>query len=63
MTFKSFTTLDELFNLLVDRFWIQQPPNLNSQELDDWKQNKQNIIRIRLVCAVFHCGGFRLSFL
>ncbi|KAG8214799.1 ras GEF [Butyriboletus roseoflavus] len=49
MTFKSFMTLDELFNLLVERFWIQPPPNLNSQELEDWRRNKQNIIRIRVI--------------
>ena len=47
MTFKSFMTLDELFTLLVERFWIQPPPDLNSQELEDWRHNKQNIIRIR----------------
>ncbi|KAG9315529.1 ras guanine nucleotide exchange factor domain-containing protein [Chiua virens] len=49
MTFKSFMTLDELFNLLVDRFWIQPPPNLNSKELEEWRYNKQNIIRIRVI--------------
>lgn len=40
-------TLDELLNLLVERFWIQPPPNLSSHELADWRRHKQNIIRIR----------------
>lgn len=47
MTFKSFMTLDELFNLLVERFWIQPPPDLDSHELEDWRRHKQNIIRMR----------------
>ncbi|KAG6372794.1 ras GEF [Boletus reticuloceps] len=49
MTFKSFMALDELFNLLVERFWIQPPPNLNSHELEDWRHHKQNIVRIRVI--------------
>ncbi|KAF8552770.1 ras GEF [Imleria badia] len=49
MTFKSFMTLDELFNLLVERFWIQPPPDLNSKELEDWRRHKQNIIRMRVI--------------
>ena len=48
-------TLDELFNLLVQRFWVQPPPGLNSQELEDWRKHKQNIIRIRFVCTIFYC--------
>lgn len=47
MTFKSFMTFDQLFNLLVERFWIQPPPNLNPPELEDWRYHKQSIIRIR----------------
>jgi son of sevenless-like protein len=47
MTFKSFMTLGDLFDHLVNRFWIQPPPNLDSQELGEWKHYKQNIIRIR----------------
>ncbi|KAF8119389.1 hypothetical protein EV363DRAFT_1510732 [Boletus edulis] len=39
MAFKLFMTLDELFNLLVERCWIQQPPNLNSHVLEDWRRH------------------------
>ncbi|KIJ14919.1 hypothetical protein PAXINDRAFT_115260 [Paxillus involutus ATCC 200175] len=49
MTFKSFMTLGDLFDHLVNRFWIQPPPNLDSQELGEWKHYKQNIIRIRVI--------------
>jgi son of sevenless len=49
MTYKSFTTLDELFDLLVQRFWIQPPPNLTPPELAEWKKLKQHIIQMRLV--------------
>ncbi|KAH9933132.1 ras GEF [Epithele typhae] len=33
MTFKSFMTVDELFELLTKRFWITSPPNLKPTEL------------------------------
>ncbi|KIJ60282.1 hypothetical protein HYDPIDRAFT_99030, partial [Hydnomerulius pinastri MD-312] len=49
MTYKSFMTLDDLFNLLVDRFWIQPPPNMSTQELGDWRHFKQTIIRMRVI--------------
>jgi son of sevenless-like protein len=49
MTYKSFTTLDELFDLLVQRFWIQPPPNLTPSELAEWKKLKQHIIQMRFV--------------
>lgn len=49
MTFKSFMTLDELFDLLVQRFWIQPPDTLTPDELEDWKKKKQVMIRLRQV--------------
>lgn len=49
MTFKSFTTLDELFDLLVQRFWIQPPPKLTPQEREQWGKLKQHVIRTRCV--------------
>ncbi|KAL1736865.1 hypothetical protein EV714DRAFT_242305 [Schizophyllum commune] len=49
MTFKSFTTLDELFDLLVQRFWIQPPPKLTPEEREDWGKNKQHIIQMRVL--------------
>ena len=49
MTYKSFTTVDELFDLLVKRFSIQPPPNLTPQELSEWEQLKKRLIQIR--CA------------
>ena len=47
MTFKSFMTLDELFELLVQRFWIQAPESLSPQELEEWTKQKQVMIRLR----------------
>ncbi|KAH8104489.1 ras GEF [Cristinia sonorae] len=49
MTFKSFMTLDELFDLLARRFWIQPPPNLNPTELEEWTKLKQHVIRMRVL--------------
>ncbi|KAF9013345.1 ras guanine nucleotide exchange factor domain-containing protein [Cyathus striatus] len=49
MTYKSFTTLNELFDLLVERFKIQPPANLSNQELEEWKKLKQHVIRMRVI--------------
>ncbi len=47
ITFKSFMTLDELFELLVQRFWVERPENLTLEELDTWTKQKQVMIRLR----------------
>jgi son of sevenless len=49
MTYKSFATLNELFDLLVKRFRIQPPDNLNPRELEEWRKLKQHVIQMRLV--------------
>lgn len=49
MTYKSFATLNDLFDLLVKRFNIQPPDNLASKELEDWKKLKQYVIQMRWV--------------
>ena len=49
LTFKSFMTVDELFHLLVKRFYIQAPPNLSPAEFEEWTKLKQSIIRLRCV--------------
>jgi len=47
MTYKSFTTLDELFDLLVARFGIQPPENLTQMEREEWGKLKQHVIQMR----------------
>jgi son of sevenless-like protein len=49
MSFKSFMTMDELFEMLVQRFQIQ-PPKLSEAELEDWTKHKQHLIQVRYVC-------------
>ncbi|KAG7443000.1 ras GEF [Guyanagaster necrorhizus] len=49
MTFKSFTTVDTLFDLLVRRFRIQPPPDLNPKELENWATLKQRVIQMRVL--------------
>ncbi|KAK0464469.1 ras guanine nucleotide exchange factor domain-containing protein [Desarmillaria tabescens] len=49
MTFKSFTTVDELFDLLVQRFRIQPPPDLSPKELENWTTHKQRVIQMRVL--------------
>ncbi|KAK7048205.1 hypothetical protein R3P38DRAFT_3307112 [Favolaschia claudopus] len=49
MTFKSFTTMDDLLDLLVQRFWIQPPPKLTPTEREEWGKLKQHVIQIRVL--------------
>ncbi|KAF7346094.1 hypothetical protein MSAN_01835800 [Mycena sanguinolenta] len=49
MTFKSFTTADELFDLLVQRFWIQPPLRMNVVEREEWIRLKQRVIQARVL--------------
>ncbi|KAF8208737.1 ras guanine nucleotide exchange factor domain-containing protein [Mycena galopus ATCC 62051] len=49
MTFKSFTTVDDLFDLLVQRFWIQPPPKLTQAERENWGKLKQHVIQARVL--------------
>ncbi|KAJ6585715.1 ras guanine nucleotide exchange factor domain-containing protein [Mycena capillaripes] len=49
ITFKSFTTVDDLFDFLVRRFWIQPPPGLTQAEREEWGKLKQHVIQIRVL--------------
>ncbi|KAG6910697.1 hypothetical protein DXG01_008741 [Tephrocybe rancida] len=49
MTFKSFTTVNELFDLLVERFRIDPPPELKATELEEWDKQKKHLIQIRVI--------------
>ncbi|KAF8895269.1 ras guanine nucleotide exchange factor domain-containing protein [Infundibulicybe gibba] len=49
MTFKSFTTVDELFQLLVERFRIQPPPQLTPSEHEQWGKLKRHVIQTRVI--------------
>ncbi|KAJ3994354.1 ras guanine nucleotide exchange factor domain-containing protein [Lentinula boryana] len=49
MTFKSFTTLDDLFDLLVERFRIEPPLGLTPLQLRSWTSRKKNIVQFRVL--------------
>ncbi|GJJ15620.1 hypothetical protein Clacol_009898 [Clathrus columnatus] len=49
ITFKSFTTVEELFQRLVTRFYIQAPLDLTPKEFKTWTEKKQQIIRLRVM--------------
>lgn len=49
LTYRSFTTAEELFELLVRRFSIQPPPGINQQGLAEWEDKKQKLVRFRVV--------------
>ncbi|KAI2087486.1 cell division cycle- protein [Ophidiomyces ophidiicola] len=49
LTYRSFSSAPELFEMLVHRFTLQPPAGLNASELQLWTEQKQNPIRIRVV--------------
>ncbi|EUC63459.1 cell division control protein, partial [Rhizoctonia solani AG-3 Rhs1AP] len=49
MTYKSFTTTKELFQLLVERFRIEPPEELEGSDLQEWIEKKQKPARVRVV--------------
>ncbi|KAI0024883.1 ras guanine nucleotide exchange factor domain-containing protein [Xylariomycetidae sp. FL0641] len=49
LTYRSFTTARELFELLVKRFNIQPPEGLNQSDFEMWRDRKQKPIRFRVV--------------
>lgn len=49
LTYKSFTSARELFELLVKRFGIQPPEGLSQPDYEMWRDRKQKLIRFRVV--------------
>ncbi|KAJ5672129.1 hypothetical protein N7507_001256 [Penicillium longicatenatum] len=49
LTYRSFTTACELFELIVQRFNIQPPFGLNADDMQMWVDRKQKPIRFRVV--------------
>ncbi|KAK5629752.1 hypothetical protein RRF57_005467 [Xylaria bambusicola] len=49
LTYRSFTTSRELFELLVKRFNIQPPEGLSSSDYEAWRDRKLKFIRFRIV--------------
>lgn len=52
LTFRSFTTGDELLDLLMERYNIAPPRDLTEAQLADWKKQKQIPIRLRCVHSI-----------
>ncbi|KAG6917091.1 hypothetical protein DXG01_003980 [Tephrocybe rancida] len=48
-TFKSFMKVEKLVDLLVTRFAIEPPPSLKPDELDLWKEQKKQVVQIRVI--------------
>ncbi|QSL64821.1 hypothetical protein MERGE_002124 [Pneumocystis wakefieldiae] len=48
LTYRTFTSAENFFNLLVERFMIAPPENLKPYELKIWIEKKQKPIRLRV---------------
>ncbi|KAG2009778.1 TKL/TKL-ccin protein kinase [Coprinopsis cinerea AmutBmut pab1-1] len=49
LTFKTFTTLNELVDHLIARFLIQPPKGLTSEEHEHWVHQKQRVVQTRVL--------------
>ena len=49
LTYRSFTTGTELFEMLVKRFSVQPPRGINQDDYNTWVEKKQKPIRFRIV--------------
>lgn len=49
LTYRSFTTASELFEMLVKRFSIQPPRGIGQDDYNNWVDKKQKPIRFRIV--------------
>ena len=49
LTYRSFTTAQELFEHLVRRFSVQPPRGISSDDYKNWEEKKQKLIRFRVV--------------
>ncbi|KAF8505355.1 ras guanine nucleotide exchange factor domain-containing protein [Hysterangium stoloniferum] len=49
LTFKSFSTVDEVFDSLVKRFYLQSPEGLTPEEVKVWTEQKQQFVRFRVI--------------
>ena len=49
ITYRSFTTASELFEMLVKRFSIQPPRGISQDDYNTWVEKKQKPIRFRIV--------------
>ncbi|KAL1915665.1 uncharacterized protein VTP21DRAFT_6424 [Calcarisporiella thermophila] len=48
LTYRSFTSTQELFDLLQRRFLIEPPASLTAEELAVWREKKQTPVRLRV---------------
>ncbi|KAJ1678464.1 hypothetical protein EV182_003997, partial [Spiromyces aspiralis] len=48
LTYHTFCTTPELFELLFNRFKIQSPPGLTTEELNEWNEMKRKPIQLRV---------------
>ncbi|KAL7423553.1 cell division cycle-related protein [Cryptotrichosporon argae] len=48
LTYRGFTTTEEMVNLLIQRYHIQPPPGLSPEQLQEWQMRKQTPIRLRV---------------
>ncbi|KEI39358.1 uncharacterized protein L969DRAFT_49135 [Mixia osmundae IAM 14324] len=49
LTYRTFTTSNDLFDMLVQRYMIEMPAGLAAEEAHIWTEQKQKLVRIRVL--------------
>ncbi|KAH9446107.1 hypothetical protein MJO29_012441 [Puccinia striiformis f. sp. tritici] len=52
MTYRTFTTSHDFLDLLIERYHQPPPPNLLAEELQLWTDQKQKVIKIRVINVI-----------
>ena len=52
MTYRTFCTSQELLSRLKDRYNLEPPPGMSPQDYKLWVEQKQKLVRIRVVGAL-----------
>jgi son of sevenless len=49
MTFRTFSTADETFDLLVEQYESDHPAGLNSVQFEEWKEKRMRMVQNRVL--------------
>jgi hypothetical protein len=49
LTWKNFATVDQVLDVLTERFNVGAPAHLTSSELQDWEYGEKIVVRLRYV--------------
>lgn len=52
MTYRTFSTADEVLDLIIERFNMESPPGLGIDEVEEWKEKKLRTTQHRILTLI-----------